>query len=492
MNKVLLKLTVCFFFFSPIIGQNKSYTGIKNLYGNAIRTITDNNEVKGYTIFSCLDKVNEKENIYQLLIFDNMLNDTLAIELKKSNTIVPIENSFNGDHFCFSFLDSKAKKLEYLFVDKTGKETGKYSITDLSMNEMAAFVQMSKGTLIPIKEKGFVHYGIEKENGYRVIIEMLDNDGKKLWTKTSGFTQDKKSYESIAPYYSDANYVVSGILSRKQALSTNWEGITVCHNAITGKEVFKIPSNQAQYDLFTEGVSYDETSGEFLIFGTFSKPKDIVSLGIYIQVVDKQGVLKKEIFSRWDQEISAATPSAVKNKLDKHSSIVIHEIIRVPNGQIFAIGEQFHPSINPGKVEIGDLVVYEFDHDFKISNVHLFEKNKTIIELPQGMGVLNGTATIGYYLKDKSLFDYSYTTTSPDKTTFNIVYVYSEKFKDESSKFSVGSISYSNKKLDRNTIDLSSTAYLYWTKPTIPGYICIFECFRKTKQLNIRMEKITP
>lgn len=328
MKKNIIAITICCYLSLLSIAQTKSYSGVKQFYPSALRTITDNNEIKGYCMFACLDKTTKKENIYQLLILDNLLNETHAIEMKKSNSFSLIESSFNGERFCFSFLDQKAKTVEFMLVDKTGKQTGNYRIEDLSTNEMVALLQMSQGTLTPIEGKGFVRYGIEKEKGYKIALEMISNDGKKLWSKGSGVPKDEKSYETAVPYYSDANYVLSGISIREKMLSTNAEMNIVCHEASTGKELFKVSNKHPKYNLLTEGVSYDEASGEFYIFGAYAKPKDIVSLGIFIQVVDKNGVVKKESFSGWGKEILTATPAAIKSKMEKNMFIALHEIAR--------------------------------------------------------------------------------------------------------------------------------------------------------------------
>jgi len=493
------------------MSQNKSYTGIKKFYGSSLQAIIDNNEVKGYFVFGLLDKASTKENIYQLVILDNLLNETHSIELKKPTTFYLLESSFNGERFCFSFVDLKGKALEYLILDKAGKAVGTYRVTDLSNNEISAAVQASQSgisastsTLTPINGKGFVRYGKKKEKGWRISLEMIDNDGKQKWTSDSGMPKTSKSYETAVPLYSDANYVVSQITTREKLLSTeNMENNIVCQDATTGKEVFKISTNTAKYGLFPEGVSYDETSGEFFVYGAYAKLKDIVSLGIYIQVIDKSGKIKNESYSGWDKEILTATSAEIKSKMKEKMFIALHEMVRTSDGRFFAIGEQFHKAVsglgvasmllNSGaaltKIEVFNMMVYEFDKDLKISKVDVFEKDKRNVQLPQGLG-LNGSTTLGYYLRMTGQFDYAYTSVSPDNKTFTAAYVNYDRDKEEGNKFVVGNIIYNQSKLTLDKVDLSSKATQFWIRPAKPGYVCIFEYFRKGKKLNIRMEKL--
>ncbi len=135
------------------------------------------------------------------------------------------------------------------------------------------------------------------------------------------------------------------------------------------------------------------------------------------------------------------------------------------------------------------MMVYEFDKDLKINTVHQFEKDKTNVQLPEGLGV-NGSTTIGYYLRATGQFDYAYMSVSSDKKTFNAAYVNYDRDKEEGNKFVVGNIIYNQSKLTRDKVDLSSKASQFWVRPAKPGYVCIFEYFRKEKRLNIRMEKL--
>ena len=120
--------------------QNVNYTGIKRVYLQGIKAFTENNEVKGYSCFYFLDKANRKENLYALNILDENLKQTHYVELTKSKDLRLLESSYNGERFCYSFLNSSKKTIEYILFDKEGKEAGDYKIEKLNKTEKDFYI----------------------------------------------------------------------------------------------------------------------------------------------------------------------------------------------------------------------------------------------------------------------------------------------------------------------------------------------------------------
>jgi hypothetical protein len=525
MKKIYATFTVLFIALLTVHSQNKSFSGIKRFSVSGFKPILERNEVKGYFMFGLLDKVNRKENLYQITILDNNLNETHSVELTKSKTFYLLETAYNGVDFCFSFIDYKKKTLEYLLYDKAGKSVGSYVVSGLSNSEVQGVAARAKmagdaysGGLVTVSGKGFVRYGIEKMKGYRMEMEMFDNTGKKVWTANSGVSKDSKSFESVAPFYSDSLVVASWLTTRPGMFSRQFESDITFHDANTGKLLFKTTSKNAKYGLMPQGVSYDPILKEYFIYGEYTKPKSIVSLGFYIQDLDNKGVVKNENFMTWTGDIFKATPGAIKAKMQKNTFVAVHKMVRTADGKFFAIGEQFKKkfdgtglllemlgtvvsSLSQGvvyydpnramfKIVIYNMMVYEFNKDLKIEDVCMFDKCKTNIPLPRGAGI-NGSSTLGYYLKAMGAFDYAYSSVSGDRETFNSAYINYDKKKKTGNKLVVGNISYSKEhKLVQDKVDFSSKATYHWLSPAKPGYVCIFEYFRKAKRLDVRLEKL--
>jgi hypothetical protein len=495
-------------------------TGVKRISANDLRAIIENNEVKGYYAFYALDKASGSEYLYNLAILDNKLKVKYSIELKRPKKIRLMESSYNGGHFCFSFADFKKKTIEYLVLDNTGKQTGSY-IIKCSKSEMSLYARYMQsdddgysGGLTAIKGKGFIRYGYDKEKGIRIEIEMIDNMGKKVWTANSGVTS-KKSYESANPFYADENILITAIASREKVLSSKGiKNAIVFFNANDGKEKFRLPVVTDKYQISAGGAAFDQDTKTYFVFGQYYGLEDNVfkddSKGMYIQEIDQSGKIIRENYSTWAGDVNNLLLKKVnKDKYENNMKVFIHKIVRTADGKTFAIGEQYRKAVSAlgvasavlsrgqggasiMKIELYDMLVFEFDNAFKIKDVNVFEKEKTGVELPRGMGMVDANY-LGYMLKLYGWFDYEYTAVTADRKQFNSAYVNYDKHikKSEGSKYVIGNISYTkDKKLVIDRINLKTKPTAFWVLQAKPGYIAIFEYYKKEKKASIRLEKL--
>ncbi|HYG50698.1 MAG TPA: DUF6770 family protein [Flavobacteriales bacterium] len=135
------------------------------------------------------------------------------------------------------------------------------------------------------------------------------------------------------------------------------------------------------------------------------------------------------------------------------------------------------------------MIAFEFDSKFTPKKVYIIEKDASKVLLPAGYGILPMN-TLGIYLKQTNSFDYSFTYTSSDNKTFNSTYVNYDKEKSEGNKYVIGNIVYKNNELNTDKIPLTSKPTAFYVMPGKPGYIVIFEYFRKTRELKVRLEKL--
>ena len=497
--------------------QNVNYTGIKRVYLQGIKAFTENNEVKGYSCFYFLDKANRKENLYALNILDENLKQTHYVELTKSKDLRLLESSYNGERFCYSFLNSSKKTIEYILFDKEGKEAGDYKIEKLNKTEISYIERAVQsednafsGGLASIPGKGFIRYGWEKENGIRMELEMFDNSGQKVWSATSGSTA-KKSYEAAYPYYSDDKVIASLFITREGYLSQKFEHFLTFHDAGTGKELFRLGKTSGKYIVWPNGVSYDENSNLYYVYGEYFKagdnPLKDKSIGLYFQAVDITGKVQQEGFNSWIGDIGRVVSVSDKGKFADNMSICIQKIVRTADGKTFAIGEQFKRTasalgiastiLNGGgggssvtKIDLHDMMVFEFDKNFRIIKSTTFQKDKTSIELPWGFDFY-GNSFVAYALKSWGRFDYEFTTISSDKKTFSSAYVNYDKDKEEGNSFLIGDIAYTKEgKLAFDKIKLKDKPTMFAALPAKPGYMAVFKYFKKTKEIDFTLEKM--
>ncbi|MFM9945850.1 MAG: DUF6770 family protein [Bacteroidia bacterium] len=525
-KKLVFILAYVFISVTSAVAQTASITDIKKVYLQSARALIENDQVKGYYTFTFMDKANKKENIYVLNIMDNNLEIVYSVELVKDRNFILLESSFNGTTFCFSFINYKKKVVEYMILDNKGETAGTYTTQKLSNSELQYMTTLVtseddtySGGIIAVPGQGFVRYGMEKGNGWRYIMELIDNKGDKVWEATSG-NENKKAYEWTSPMYANENTIVTMVNTREKYLSTkNTKVYCVFTDAKTGEEVFKTePESDGakKYSYQPIGVSYDVKLNEYFMYGEYFKKGDNVakdkSEGFYFQNLSNDGKVNHETFASWTGDIAKVIKVSSKGKMEDGMSVAIHTMVRTSDGKIFAIGEQYKKAVSAGgvalnvlaaaaggstdasimKIELHDIVIFEFDEKLKLDKANIFEKAKTNIQLPKGYEFLS-TPMLGFMMKSYGLFDYNFTICSSDKSTFNCAYTNYDKTGKEdkaASNYIIGNIAYTGGKLVSDKIRLEKKPTAFLVMPAKPGYIAIMEYFKKKKTIDLRLEKL--
>lgn len=500
------------------IAQNYDITGIKRVRANSISPILENKEVKGYYSFLALDKASKKERNYSLAILDNNLKQLYSVDMVKSDKLALLESSYNGSGFCFSFYNQRDKVLEYDFLDKTGKSVGQYSL-DISNSEAMIYTQALQteddsyqGSLVAVKGKGYIRYGYEKEDGLRILVEMIDNNGKKKWNADSK-VESKKSYEGIMPLFTDEKVAISLLTTREKMLSAkNAVNSILFLNVDNGKELFRLGEGKSGNQLSPLGATYDDVNQTYFVYGQYfaadaNLAKDD-SKGFYMQEVDLTGKLITESFTKWEDDINTTIVRKAKGDIKGNMKMMVHSVNRTADGKVFAIAEQYRKAVSGigvastilsggrgggaavMKIETHDIICLEFDNKLKFKDATIFEKNKTNLTLPQGWGTVDANK-LGYMIKIYGWFDYAFTVTSSDKKTFYSTYVDYDKDKEAGSSYSIGTIGYTkDQKLAFDKIQLTSKPTTFYVFQAKPGYIAIVEYFKKQKKVTLRLEKL--
>ena len=347
----------------------------------------------------------------------------------------------------------------------------------------------------------------------RVELELLDNAGKVKWSANSGISEEEKSFESANGLYADDKTVVALITTRGKRMSTKGMETNLAFlNVDTGKELFKLNQKNDKNQLQYFGVNYDETSSSFFIYGQYFAAEDNItkddSKGIFIQEVGMDGKIKRETYTPWAGEINSIIVKKMKDEMKGNMKTFIHKVVKTADGKVFAIGEQYRKAasalgiaskvlsgggqsgVSVVKIEIHNMFAFEFDNTLKIKDVHVIEKEKTNVQLPDGYGTLDANL-LGLVMQAWGNFDYCFTTTSAEKKQFNATYVNYDRDKEAGSKFTVGNIAYNKEqKVVVDKIKLTSKPTFFRVMPCKPGYIAIYEYFRKEKKAVLRFEKL--
>ena len=143
------------------------------------------------------------------------------------------------------------------------------------------------------------------------------------------------------------------------------------------------------------------------------------------------------------------------------------------------------------KMVIEDFYIFEFNQDFTLKDIKIFEKGKSNIALPQGFGLVSAQV-IAQYLKYNNSFDFYFLQTQDDDEVVHIGYLdYDRMEKGESKESYFGALTYADGEFTKDKIVLERkrrTNIVVF--PAKAGHILIMEYNRKEKVLDMRLEAI--
>jgi hypothetical protein len=483
----------------PSFGQSLTKNDVTEVKLRNAGAIVQNGNVKGYYQFYNLEKTDRKNNNYLLSVTDENLREINSVNIVRPNTYLLIEGVFNGEAFGFLFYDVREKKLELIAFDRTLKETGKVTKELKNKYANASYAYIAQGHepmqafLVSVPNKGFIYYGIKEDSKSEYEIEFYTNTMKKSWSTYA--PADDFDFENAAEAFQDEQYAGSLILKRTSVFSTDLDFELLVQTIGDGKQLFRIPLETAKYKLSLAEIFFDKAKQQFTVFGEyFNKDENVIknkSQGFITVVLDINGKVVSEKVNSWAADISKLV--AAKDKATfEDTGILFHEFIRTDDGQLFAIGEQYKKGGPPMAVKLNvfNLVIFQFASDFTIKKVHLFEKDKNPVSLPPGM-LVTSSKMLSYIAKAFGGFDFVFSQTSPDKATFVATYINYDREKGEKGKNILGSVVYTPEKIftvDKLPLNRkSSTYFVYRAKE---GYVLVNEYFAKEKRLESRLEKL--
>ena len=141
-------------------------------------------------------------------------------------------------------------------------------------------------------------------------------------------------------------------------------------------------------------------------------------------------------------------------------------VIRTSDGQIFVVGEQYKKaasgagiamnvlsiaaaattgyyssSASTTQLNIYNLVIFQFDSEYSIKKLHVFEKDKNVVLLPAG-STYSSSKMLSYYAKAVGGFDFVFSQLSEDRSTFSVAYINYDRDKNLPSGNLLGVVVY--------------------------------------------------
>jgi hypothetical protein len=519
----LLPVTVIILFFFNLISERLSAQArlsIEKVYSAYLRnsgTISAQGQIKGYFFLYQSDKIDKHTNEYTLQILDENLNKVRDIKFEDSKKLSLLESAYNGSSLSFLFKNEDTKTLDMKIYDLDGKLKYTYSRqfdkkTDDLMKQYET-QHTDEGTnknVFDLKEMGYVSVLPMRDGSQRTYeVDFYSSESRKEWTYVP--IDDEEKY-AFAEYLGSTDSLVLLEVQKKNKANS---GKTTAHlvglNFITKKKVFDIDDANAEYKLVPGSIS-SLPDGKMLVMGTyFDKDQDIgkdFSRGLAIYEISNAGKVLNKVFNTWAGDFARYLPANSKGKIDEIGFLYIHKLIRMPDNNLFVVGEGYkrqasalgigltalsalgghYSSAGVTKIVVTDLVIMEFNNQYKVTSATIYAKSHNTAEA-SSLSDYNSQHAIASYLKMTGAFDYEFTTGEADNSIFAVCYsdyVRSSDYKGQT----FNAIRYNGSKFTTDKIELKSKASTLKVFPAKAGSVMILEYFKKEKRLDFRLEKL--
>src|SRR5260221_3766310 len=508
-----------YFFSAGLILLCTFYVGAQATIQNVFRmtrrgsdAIRQGSEVKGYYFLYASDKIDKDTYEWTLEITDNNLKSLKTIKFQDSKHVSILESSFNGTDLIFLLYDDKANTFEYQVYGADGNKKHTYN-RELTKKERR-YLELSylanedeentyKG-LYPIEGKGFISNMPSREDkDYTFQIDFFSTENRKQWT----YTPTIRGKTFIGDYLGAFNRVVYiEMLKFTSKMDQKPESTILGLSLETGQQVFEKPTDgkyrfyPASMSAMNNGKAY--IYGEYFdVDGNISKDK---SLGFAFWGVDEKGVILNEKYCSWNLELGKFLDVNSKGKIDNFGFMYLHNILQTADGNIYAIGEGYmkvasalgiaskllmrNSGISTLKLKVTDMILVKFDKDFNVKDAKIYDKNSNNLEMESGMEFVS-TPLIGKMVKMRGFFDYAYTQTNENNTSFTVCYSDYVRGKDYKGG-TFNSISYNEGKITTDRINTKTNASWSLVFPAKQGQVLLVDFYRKEKRVERHFEKL--
>jgi hypothetical protein len=487
MKKISLTLVIFITVCNCSLAQKNTLNNVLKIKAKDFSPILFEGEVKGYSAFYELDKIDKSKKSYRISFFDNSLKVSSSTDFIESKNIRYVSSTFNGKSIMVLFYDEVKKLVIFRKFNLKGEEISK-KIKKIGSDWEATLLFQDTPNIKAIKNKGYVYYGSTSYNKYAYSIHYYPEDeSKKEWTiayppKTKGLAG--------ASLLSEMNDIlINAVQKRKKLLSTKGtQNFIQAIDIKTGKILFEVITETEKYKFaVSEGV-INQTTGNIELYGTYFNLADELtkakSLGIASIIYNQKGELISEKYNSWIIDIASLLPSDKKEEIEQGSRILLHKVIKDTEGNIIIVGEQYKITLGSSgsKVIVEDMITMQLNEKFELKKVNIFEKEKSHTSVPN---LIRGEFIIGGYAKSIGAFDYCFS--QINKKTSDITILYKDFYKNEQI---LGVISHVNGYFSETKTRSKFNTKKFWIFMAKPGYVLIYEESKENKKVDLRIEKL--
>jgi hypothetical protein len=480
--------------------------------------ILENDKIVGYYVFYFKEKISKTISAYEVELFDDNYNSVKTFEIERPKKSMMLQMAYNQEMFLLSFYDQKTG-FEFITYNREGEVQGVKKIHADDMDRKA-LSRKGLGSFHAKGKTGFVRTWGNEIIGY-------NNDMEEEWSYEAEVI-GKKGITTTGITSITDDFIIASAFKKKSLMTKKLDIDVLLIDANSGDFIRTLEMGSA--DTGKKSVlraDFVKKTGKILIVGEYFKPGDDmlkdISEGLFIQELDKSGEVSKTETYSWKNDVDQFKNDQLseeeKEELKKRFSLMFHDVIIGENGHVYMVAEQFKKQVSAlgvaGKllssasgnvqsnaalfeVRIGNMVMLEFDGNYKLLEFKVVSKKKRTVMLDEGAGFY-GAAFLGHMVNAAGGFDYIFTSRDKENDTYDIVYTdldrkeEGDKKKGKSVKADrmLGVIRIAEGAMDANRVAINTDAKYWWLRSAKPGYISIFEYSRKEKELTIRLEQIS-
>ena len=515
---LLAALTICLPMRGLLAQAKLSVDKVYSAYLRNSGTITAQGQIKGYFFLYMSDKIDRHTNEYTLQILDENLNKVQSIKFEDSKKLSLLESAYNGTSLSFLFKNEDNKTLDMKIYDFDGKLKYTYSRdfdkkTDDLMKQYETLHTddgMNKN-VFDIGNQGYVSVLPLRDGKQRTYeVDYYSSDAKKQWTYEPN--DDAEKYAMAEYMGCTDSLIILEVLKKNHTMGTDFSSHLVGINFVTKKKQFEIDGTNDQYNLVPSSVVPMDSGRIMIMASYYDKNQNVVkdfSRGLAIYVATTSGKVLSKTYNSWAGDMARYLPTNSKGKIDDVGYLYIHKLIRTPDNRLFVVGEGYKRQANAAgitvntlsilarggetsmgntKIVITDLVMMEFNSQYKVTNATIYDKTKNTA-IASNIADYNSQHMLAEYLKMMGAFDYAFTTGEPDNSVFSVCYSDWERTSEYHGQ-TFNAIRYNGKKFTTDKIELKSKASMMHVFPAKGGSIMIMEYYKKDKRLDFRLEKL--
>lgn len=408
----------------------------------------------------------------------------------------------------FAMVNLKEKQYKLVSFDRKGNrlEDVVIPVNKKELKWLGFMVKANNFNLLfPVDNKGFLFNYVRDNKKLGYGLKYVATDGGKSWDFNS--PDEVKELRSINPIEVNEEFIVALESSRKSMLSQTANLKVLVISVKTGELLFEKKYDRDSDPRLVTNAFLTEDKKVVLLGEYFAKGDNVMkdkSLGIFAQINNLNGEVVSENKVSWIDKIDKMMPVESDGKNPKRGYVYFHDIVRTQKGTYFCFGERYRKTISLAgilgaansvggnsktQLTITDAVVFEFDDNFDLKDIKVFEKGKSRVPSLSDFGSPQVNA---HMLKNFGAFDYQFTQLDTDRDRFYASFIDYERLKGEQNKYAFKSIMYNEGELSEDKIYLkkSKGKITYRVMPAKLGNVMLMEYNKKEKTLQIHLEKL--